>query len=184
MNQAPDTPRSHPPAAAFGAPPALNWAFLERTVLSTVVSAALVGLMIAVYFSMEVGARYVFFALWSVSFFATTGLIFKYLLFSRSRLRGMLAVAAKLGLLVLVYAVLFGWPIPGSAHERAHMIAMVAGVTTPLVVLVLRAMGWAMDQNKQERARRSAPGAPAPSDRTGPQTGAEFHMHPSRSLRT
>lgn len=159
-----------PPAA-----PALNWAFLERTVRSTVVAASLVALCVAVYVAMDVGARYLFFALWALAFFCTTGLIFKNLLFNKSRIKGLAAVAAKLGLLVAVYAVLWVWPIQGE-HTRAHMIAMVAGVTTPLVVLVLRALGWAMDQNKKQR---SAGGASARDTQThGPdrRSGAEFQM--------
>lgn len=170
MASSPQT-RSTPPTA-----PALNWAFLERTVRSTVVTASLVALSVSVYHSIPVGARYLFFALWALSFFTATGMIFKYMLFNTSRIKGLSVVVAKLGLLVLVYAVLFGWPIPGSEHERAHMIAMVAGVTTPLVVLVLRALSWAMDQNRLERRRGTRAAAPGQADHSGPQTGAEFQM--------
>lgn len=147
------------------APPALNWAFLERTVRATAVTAVLVALCLSVYLQMEVGARYLFFALWSLAFFASTGLIFKNLLFHQNRLMGLGAVALKLGLLVAVYAALWAWPIQGDS-ARAQMMSMVAGVTTPLVVLILRALGWAMDNRnngknpggdvaRQDRARSS-----------------------------
>lgn len=155
--------------------PALNWAFLERTVRSTVITAALVALSVAVYVAMAVGARYLFFALWSLAFFSTTGLIFKNLLFNRSRLKGLAAVFAKLGLLVAVYAVLWAWPIQGDL-ARAHMIAMIAGITTPMAVLVLRAIGWVTEQNRKERnAGRSPERAPRNPD-PDTRSNAEFQM--------
>lgn len=155
--------------------PALNWAFLERTVRSTVVAATLVALSVAVYVAMDVGARYLFFALWSLAFFSTTGLIFKNLLFNRSRIKGFAAVIAKLALLVAVYAVLFAWPIQ-EHNARPHMIAMVAGVTTPLIVLVLRAMSWAMDQNKKERRAAGSAARDAQTRASDTRPDAEFQM--------
>lgn len=155
--------REHAPSALLTRPrpaPALDWPFLQRTAVSTVVAASLVALGIAVYVSVEVGARYLMFALWALVFFATTGLIFRNLMFNQNRARGLAAVAVKVLALVGIYAALWAWPIQGE-QARAHMIAMVAGVTTPLVVLILRVLAWAMDQNrqsKQESAECSSPG--------------------------
>jgi hypothetical protein len=142
--------------------PALGWAFLERTAISIVVTASLVALTAAVYVSIEVGARYLFFALWALTFFSTTALIFRHLLFSQSRIKGFLAIAVKIGALVAVYVALWAWPVVPGQQEKAHMIAIVAGVTTPLFVFLLRVGGWAMEQNKRERA--SGPKAPDHGD--------------------
>jgi hypothetical protein len=155
-----------PPAPPRLPAPALGWAFLERTALSIVVTALLVALSAAVYVSIEVGARYLFFALWALTFFSTTALIFRHLLFNQSRVKGFLAVAVKMGALVAVYIVLWAWPVLPGEQEKAHMIAIVAGVTTPLLVFLLRVGGWAMEQNKRERNAEPKSSGRGGSDRS------------------
>jgi hypothetical protein len=153
---------SHRPTPPRALDPALGWAFLQRTALSIVVTASLVALAVAVYVSINVGARYLFFALWALTFFSTTALIFRHLLFNRNPIRGFLAIAVKMAALVAVYVVLWSWPVVPGEQEKAHMIAIVAGVTTPLLVFLLRVGGWAMEQKKREKTSK-----PQASDRGG-----------------
>ncbi len=150
-------PTPIPPRSPMGPRPipGLTWDFLRRTVVSTVVASSLVALLVAYYGAVDLGARYLLFSGWALAFFATTGLIFRNLLFNPNRLMGLAAVFAKLGLLAGIYYVLWAWPIPGKGIADPHSVAMLAGLTTPLAVLVLRVLGLAMDQNKQSQTGTS-----------------------------
>jgi hypothetical protein len=147
--QANQTQAPQGPSKAPSPIPGLSWGFLRRTAISTLISSSLIALLVAYYGAMDLGARYLLFSIWALAFFATTALIFRNLLFRENRLMGLAAVVAKLGLLGVIYYVLWAWPIPGKGIADAHGIAMLAGLTTPMVVLVLRVLGLAMNQNKQ-----------------------------------
>lgn len=122
----------------------LDWGFLRRTALATLVTSFLVALFGALNHSPVWGGRYLVFALWSIAFFACSAMIFKNLLFEKNRVGGMLWIAAKLFCLVALMVIPQVWPMDGPEF-RAHAFAMFAGVTTPMAVLVLRVLGRLME---------------------------------------
>lgn len=99
---------------------------------------AFVALMAAVYWSPFGAACYLAAAVWALVFFASTAMILNAFLFRRCRLAAVGWIALKLGWLAL--AVVAGCWWLGDA-DLAQGTAVIAGVSTPLIVLVLRTVG-------------------------------------------
>ena len=137
-------------------PPALDFAFLRRTIRATVATTFLVAFASALLYSPPWAARYAIFALWSIGFFSISGLIFKYLLFEKNKLVGFGFIALKLLALAPIFAVAYFWPIP---EGRAHVMAMFLGVTTPFIVLLFMVAAFALG------ARRHPAASDPPSSR-------------------
>ncbi len=133
----------------------LNWAFLRRTALSTLVTMLLVSLFTGGYAAPALGARYFLFAFWSLTFFSLTALIFRHLLFGGDKVLGLLFVVGKLASLAGLFLILLEWPLPevGGHPERSHMIAMIAGIGTPLAVVFLRVIGAVIEVQRRQSAR-------------------------------
>lgn len=139
-------------------PRGLDWTFLRGTAVATVVALLLITLFSSV-FSIPWGARYFAFSIWSLVFFSLTALILKSLMFDQKRARGMLFVGLKVLWLMALLLMSFAWPIEG-ADIRSHGIAMVAGITTPFAVVVLRALGFLI--GAQRKGLSLAPRVAAP----------------------
>ena len=131
---------------------ALGSRFFKRTALATLLTLALVGMMVAVYKSPIWAVYYVFAGIWSLVFLGLTPLIMKTFMYDRRPLVGLALIAAKLvwlgvGAMVCLYGssrlgnVLFG-------------SALIAGISTPLVVLTLRALGSRKGGTEQVGASR------------------------------
>jgi hypothetical protein len=124
---------------------ALDWGFLRRTFLATVITTLIVALFATVYLDPAWGGRYLLFGLWSIAFFSLTGLMFKYLLFSPYRVLGLAFAGLKVALLIFPVLILWKmWPLPriDGSVDRAQAVAMFVGITTPFVVLLLRVIGF------------------------------------------
>lgn len=119
---------------------ALSSRFLKRTVAATFVTLALVAMTAAVYWSPAWAGYYLVTGFWTVVFLGLTSLIIKAFLFDRRTLRGLAYVAGKIALLALALAVLIYWS-PNQSNQILFGTALVAGVTTPLLVILLRALG-------------------------------------------
>ncbi len=148
MNESNIAPVPNFQKAAMPFPAALSWKFLARTGVVTVSSAILIGGFAAGYLGLEWGARYAFTACWATAFFAATAMIFRHLMFTEQKSKGMLFAGIKVGLLVLMWWVnFFMWPVPqdGSPAQRMQTLAIFAGVTTPFIVLVFRVLGFVME---------------------------------------
>lgn len=172
MNLEPKTPTA-PPSRTRD----LKWGFLRRTVISTVVTSLLVGLFSAVYYDLLWGARYLLFSLWSIIFFSLTGLIFKHLLFQRNSLLGIAFIGMKLGSLGALFAVILIWPFEGPM-AKAHVIAMILGITTPFAVLVLRTLGLMMSPQRRDvrvGTKLTGSGGSSPQAKS---SGGELKFHP------
>lgn len=137
-------------------PPALDFAFLRRTVRATIAASLLIALLSSLLYSPLWGARYVIFALWSIGFFSISGLIFKYMLFDRNKLVGFGFIALKLLALAPIFAVAYLWPIPEAEGSRAHVMAMFLGVTTPFVVLLFMVAAFALGARRPPPASDSS----------------------------
>jgi len=74
-----------------------------------------------------------------------TPLIVKALVFDRRRMLGLALLAGKLAWAAMFIIVCWHWS-RGETHPVRLGSALLAGVTTPFVVLVLRAVGAAMEQ--------------------------------------
>ena len=155
---------------------ALDWAFLRRTALATLITSGIVALFASVYFSMAWGARYLVFALWSMAFFSFTALIIKYFVVRANRVMGLLFMAGKLACLGLMVGLLMAWPI-NESEVRSQGVAMVLGIGTPFMVLVLRVLGWVMEaKRKGQLDAFLTPHRPTPSP--GPQPkNTELNSH-------
>jgi hypothetical protein len=128
--------------APTGAPPflALQSPFLRRSVRSTLVTLALVGMTVAVYWSRGWAIQYVASGLWTLGFLILTPLVMKALMFDGRPLTGLGLLMLKIGWLGLAVAL----AVAGREQWVWRPLALVAGVTTPLAVLTLRALGRAI----------------------------------------
>ena len=143
------------PIAAF------DWKFLRRTAVVIVAVALAVGVGASVVYDAGWGFRYLTFAAWALVFFSLTALILKSLAFDQDRSRGMLFVFGKVVWLGALFAVPIVWPMEGP-NLRPHAIAMFAGITTPLAVVVFRAVGFMMEA--QRKGMRIVPPGATPID--------------------
>lgn len=154
--------------------PPLDWGFLRRTVVATVVTTLLVGLFSTVYVSPGWGGRYLFFSLWATVFFSLSGLIFRYLLFETRRSLGFMLLGLKLVCLVLLFVIPPIWPTSGPMFG-AQVAAIFMGISTPLFVLVLRVLGSIMEHSRRG-GRNPAPRLSV-SGSSHPKSG-EARPHP------
>lgn len=159
-------------------PKGLDWTFLRRTAAATVVISLLIALFSSVYYSMAWGGRYLAFSIWSLVFFSLTALILKSLMLDQNRVRGMVFVGLKVLWVMALISIPFVWPIEG-ADVRSHGIAMVAGITTPLGVVVLRALGFLMEPRRKglSLAPRGAAPSTAKSNDSN-DANADLRTHP------
>lgn len=153
----------------------LDWGFLVRTARSTAIASVIIALPLSVYGSLALGARYLFFALWALAFFALSALIFRSMMFNRDRLRGLAFIGAKIAVAGLALYVLVSWPV-NIVTERAHGLALVAGLTTPLAVVVLRVLGRAMGSDVKSRSGKQGDPSATQPDASAKRT---FHAPPS-----
>jgi hypothetical protein len=128
--------------------------FIRRTLWATLITLGLVALYAAVYGSLGWGMWYLLAGLWAVVLFALTPLILKAALFDHRPGRALGLVAAKLGWMTLILAGL--WIDHPGLTQGSFAGALIAGVSTPLAVVLLRAIGAAM-AGRQE-GRGDAPG--------------------------
>ncbi|MCH8332565.1 hypothetical protein IIC65_01415 [Candidatus Sumerlaeota bacterium] len=158
-------------------PRGLDWTFLRRTAAATVATLLLVALIGSIY-SIAWGARYLAFSIWSLVFFSLTALILKSMMFDQNRVRGMLFVGLKVLWVMALISIPFVWPIEG-ADVRSHGIAMVAGITTPLGLVVLRALGFLMEPRRKglSLAPRGAAPSTAKSNDSN-DANADLRTHP------
>lgn len=120
-------------------PPELDWRFLKRTLIASIVAAVMVGWGLWLTAGWEVGARYTLSAVWAAFFLSMSGAIFYCFMVANRKGPGMLAVAAKFGSLILIYlAMQVWWPLEQGPGQRPELLALVAGLSTPFIVLVLR----------------------------------------------
>jgi hypothetical protein len=113
------------------------------------VTSLLVALTVAVYWSPLWAGRYLFSGIWALVFFSLTPLIIKAFLFDGRSLRGLALLGLKLLWVGLMFVVCFNWPL-AEGREILDGSALVAGVTTPLLVVTLRAIGAMTCQNNTE----------------------------------
>lgn len=134
---------------------ALDWSFFRRTLNSTAAASVLVGLNISYYdYPGSAGVRYMMFALWATFFFALTALIFQSIFTGPRPWRAAGFAALKIGSLALMCWINFiAWPVEASG--RLHVGAMIGGVATPFLVLLLRALGLLMDAGSPALPRRA-----------------------------
>ena len=130
----------------------LGSSFLRRTALSSLVATLLVALTVAVYWSPLWAGRYLFSGIWALIFYSLkakrddksiislTPLILKAYLFDGRRWRGLILMGLKLLWMALLFAVCSYWPL-AEGQQALDGSALVAGVTTPLIVVVLRVLG-------------------------------------------
>lgn len=158
----PTDPIAHatPPAGPPPAAPAMQFAgftmpFLLRTARSTLITLGLVGAMAAVYLQNFTWAGlYVFCAVAALVFFGLTPLIVKSMLVDRRMLTGALLILMKIAWLGVIFAVLNYWTGLLDDVPRVQTgSAMIAGITTPLIVLVLRALGRPGGAGQAENGR-------------------------------
>lgn len=129
----------------------LDAPFLRRTAVAALVALALVALNAAVYFDRAWAGRYLFAGVWTLLFLGLTPLILKELLFAPQRLlRAFGLVGVKLALIAVMIAACLYWTRPGAATPAGFGSSLAAGVSTPLVVLVLRAIGSQMKSAGQQ----------------------------------
>ena len=114
--------------------------FIKRSILSTGITLGLVALTVAVYWSRAWAGWYLVSGVWAVVFFALTPLIIKALVFDRRLLAGLSLTALKLIWLGLMLGLCLYATRAGQDSTRLGS-ALLAGVSTPLVVVVLRALG-------------------------------------------
>lgn len=107
----------------------------------TFLTTVLIAMFSAVYYSPVWSVRYLLVALWSLGFFALTPLILKAFIFDRNLAAGGLLCLAKLAWIAAMVWIVGSW---GAVPQGPGLgIAMIAGVTTPLLVAGLRLAGAA-----------------------------------------
>lgn len=150
-NTTADAPKpTMPPFTALGS------RFIRRTALGSLVTTALVALTAAVYWSPIWAARYLFTGFWALGFFALTPWILKAFMFDGRTLRGLALLGLKFIWMGLLLAVCFAWPL-AEGREVIDGTAIVAGITTPLFVVTLRAIGAMTHQNNSAPDKGSSP---------------------------
>ncbi len=118
-------------------------AMLKRTAWATAVTIVIVASVAAARFSSRWGLVYLLSGFWALVFFGLSAMIFKSLLFEKRRLAGLGWVAAKIGWFGLLFAFLWHFRNGDRPTAYAAGLAFLAGVTTPLMVAVLKAAGHA-----------------------------------------
>ena len=129
-------------AASKARPPfvALQSGFLRRTVAATLITTLLVATVAALKFDAGWGWRYLLTSVWVLVFFGLTAFILKALLFERKIVLGFVLLFVKFAWLLALMVLLGSWSkLPVSTMGLAT--AVVAGVSTPLVVVTLRVLG-------------------------------------------
>lgn len=121
----------------------LDAPFLRRTVIATLVTLFLVALSARVYFNGGWAMRYFFSGVWTLMFLGLTPLILKAMIFDQNILLAFALIAAKLALIGVMIAVCIWWS-GKNANAVGFGSSLTAGVSTPLVVVVLRAIGAQM----------------------------------------
>ena len=157
--------------------PALDWDFLRRTAIATVVASVLVALFSAVYFSPLWAGRYVVCSLWAIMFFSLSALIFKYLLFEPNKPLGIVLIVLKIAALAGLYVAFTAWPIQ-DATRNLEVSGIITGITMPFIVLILRVIGRAFTARGQGPLPhlRDMPHAP---EAGGSDSGVkELNSHP------
>lgn len=136
-----DTPQN--PPQDMPAFKGLEAPFLRRTVAATLITLALVALNAWVYFDRDWAYRYFFAGIWTLAFLGLTPLILKEILFTRRLLNALGLIGAKLILLGIMLGACIVWSNarPGALNFGSSLIA---GVSTPLIVVLLRAIGSQM----------------------------------------
>ena len=135
---------------------ALESRFLRRTFWASVVTMVLVALNVAVYINPVWAGWYLVAGAWAMVFFTLTPLILKELLFDRRRGRAIWLVAAKLAWMGLMVGIC----MVGSRSEAGGKVfgtALVAGITTPLGVVLLRTLGAAMSRPAAGQSKGQRP---------------------------
>lgn len=123
---------------------ALSGRFLKRTALAILATLALVALTALTYGYPRWAGYYFFAGIWTLAFLSLTPLVLKAMMFDRRPLRGLGLIALKIALLALMMLTLMHW----SADDKNVKVlgtGLVAGVTTPLLVIVLRVLGGALN---------------------------------------
>ena len=148
-------------------PPFTAWGsrFLRRTALATLATLILVTMTVTVYGIPAWAGYYLATGLWSLVFLALTPLIVKAIMFDRRPLAGLGLAAVKVVWLGLMLAFCLHWSAK-AASPMVFKTALIAGVTTPLAVIVLRAVGAAC-----EHRSGAASGLPDPHIGRGPNSG-------------
>ena len=135
--------------------------FIRRTITATLITLGLVALTAGVYWSLAWAGWYLFAGVWSLVFFALTPLILKAFLSDGRPFLGLGLVGLKLLWLGLMYGA--GNLAIGSGLSGVLVAgAFFGGVTTPLVVVVLRVLGAYSTAGKREGPRRSRAVRPTP----------------------
>lgn len=108
--------------------------------IATLITLGLVASVAAVYWSPAWAGYYLFAGVWALLFLGLSPLVLKAFMFDRRPLWGVLLLGAKLVLMGLMFVVCLHW----SRTESNKVLlgsALVAGLSTLFVVLVLRAIG-------------------------------------------
>jgi hypothetical protein len=118
--------------------------FVRRTAWAGVATLLVVALNVAVFKSPQWAGWYLLAGGWALVFFALTPLILKEMLFDRRAGRALGLIGLKLAWVGLMAGICWiGASRPG-ASTAIFGTALIAGVTTPLAVVVLGALGMAM----------------------------------------
>lgn len=107
---------------------------------STLVTLLLVTGFAAAYGYARWAGYYIAAGVWSLVFLGLTPLVIKAMMFDRRPLLGLALLVAKFFWLGAMFALFMHWS-RGGASARVLGSALIAGVTTPLLVVVLRALG-------------------------------------------
>lgn len=157
--------RTDRPSSAFPVPfRVLSSPYLRRTALWAGLTLGLVALNVAVYWSPRWAGAYLLSGIWALVFFALTPLIIKSMMFERRPLRGLALIGLKVFWLLLLLIVL-SMGVGEAAVGRLTITAVIAGLTTPLAVVFLRALGAAWHQPADKTPQRLNPGQPNPASR-------------------
>lgn len=131
--------------------------FIKRTVLAALATLGLVAMTVAVYGHPAWGLIYLATGVWSLLFLALTPLIIKAFAFDRKPLRGILLIVLKIAWLALMFVSCLAL-----SHSRVAGLviqtALIAGITTPLAVVALRAAGGAQEQRAGEANKKADAG--------------------------
>lgn len=136
---------------------ALDWPFLRRTVVATVVCSLIIAVCASGYGQIEWAGRYLIFALWPMGLYAITGLVLRCMIEGKQA-RGFALMAAKIAGLAALYAIYTAWPVPKDAG-RSDMLqasAMFFGVATPFAVFFLRFFGLMMETQRKQTAQAAS----------------------------
>lgn len=82
-------------------------------------------------------------ATWAILFFTMSALIFRHLLILKNKPLGIIFIFLKVLTLAIMIPVLYYWPLEGE-FLRGHQIAMVTGISMPLLVVFFQGMGLAL----------------------------------------